>query len=221
MASMAERIWIKSGPFIVELLRQNLGYELIVTGHSLGAGTACLLNILCHQDGRARIEGRSVRCFAYAAPPVFAPLNAIPEAMAACTNYIHEDDAVSFLSVDSVRHLFASISTIGHATERMGWASRLGLVTGWSQPDALLVARVEQAAAQRLEPKLGAPVLAIPAASVVWMREKKRNGKTDAKLCDPIRLSTLGVFVHANMFLDHFPPRYEHALHQMEGRDDE
>eukprot|EP00980_Cylindrotheca_fusiformis_P018720 scaffold6238_cov106-Cylindrotheca_fusiformis.AAC.6 len=46
MASMSERVWDKAGPTVQKLLDEHPTYEFIVTGHSLGAGTACLLTIM-------------------------------------------------------------------------------------------------------------------------------------------------------------------------------
>jgi len=77
--NMAEKIWAASGEKIVDLLRKYEGYELIVTGHSLGAGCACVINMMCQCDDRKLIEGRSIRCFAFACPPVFGPSTSFPK----------------------------------------------------------------------------------------------------------------------------------------------
>merc|ERR1712176_1680612 len=100
---MTERVWESAGETVMDLLHENEDYELILTGHSLGAGAACLLNILFHFDDRQMIDGRKVRCYAFAPPPCFKPLEFCPQAMQACTTLIHENDFVPFISVDSAR----------------------------------------------------------------------------------------------------------------------
>jgi Lipase (class 3) len=114
MANMAEKLWERAGNKVLQLLDENEGYDLVLTGHSLGGGVACLMNILCQQNRRELVRGRRVQCFTYASPPVFAPLTltSTRAAVLSCTNYVHENDLVPFLSVDAVRHLFKSIGAI-------------------------------------------------------------------------------------------------------------
>lgn len=215
MATMAERLWQRCGGTVLELLRANEGYDLVLTGHSLGAGTACLLNILCHRNGRELVEGRRVQCFAYSAPPVFTPLNFVPKAVQACTNYIHDKDTVSFLSMDSVRHLFSSVRVI--EKKHMGWFERMRYFAGSLPMDPDLCDAVEQASLKRLKPKSGAPLLEIPAAANVWLRRKDGSDDTyDYKVCDSSKLAKLGILIDANMLRDHFPSRYENAFHNLE-----
>ena len=215
MYTMAERVWRAAGGTVMNMLKQNEGYEFIVCGHSLGAGCACLLNIMCHNDGRRLIEGRKMRCFAYAAPPVFTALELIPDAVKSTTNYIHEKDVVPFLSVDSVRHVFSSVRAIeDYMQNKMTRAERVKLAVGYTGPDEGLIEAVREATARRLEPKQGAPILSIPAAANVWMQEQD-GGEYDFEICDPIALSKLGLNVDLRMAEDHLPPRYEHALEHL------
>ena len=214
MASMAERVWKASGETVLKLLRQNAGYELVLTGHSLGAGSACLLNILLHRNGRQLVEGRAVRCFAYASPPVFTPLEFAHKAVRACTNFIHDNDAVPFLSVDSVRHLFASVRVL--EKRHMKWLERTRLFTGYLAPDSSLCSEVEQESRKRLVTKKGAPLLEIPAAANLWLRKDEEKDTYNWKVCDSGKLATLGIQIDGNMLQDHFPSRYENALHNLE-----
>lgn len=222
MATMAERVWEVSGPTVRRLLEEGgKDYGLIITGHSLGAGTACLLNILLHQDRKRQVHGRRVRCFAYASPPVFSPLSVAPrEAFESTTNYIHNCDVVPFLSVSSVRNFLSCLAAIDLRTKEMTWLDRQRLVTGYVAPDDHLCRDVLKARLGRLPPKSGAPLLAVPAAANVWIRENNdSNGKYDAKVCDPVRLAKLGIVVDPDMLIDHFPTAYEHALDGLGGAD--
>lgn len=227
MANMAERVWKAAGDTVLDLLRLNENYELVLTGHSLGGGTACLLHIMCHQEERTLIEGRRVRCFAYATPPVFTPLEFVPDAaLQSCTAYIYDRDVVPFLSVDSVRHFLASLlATNNHRRslwrQTFKWCSRRN-----APPDEKICQLVKETNAKRLTPKAGAPKLFVPAATVLWLREASNSFDDerilfDAKPCDPRRLAEMGIFIDVNMFQDHVPGRYEHALHYMQVRDDD
>lgn len=213
MASMAERVWKVTGPTVRRLLKDNAGYELIITGHSLGAACACLLNILCHANSRQEIDGQRVRCFAYAPPPCYTPLDHAPEAVESCVALVHERDVVPFLSVDSVRHFFASIRAI--EDPKIPWRRRFQLMAGYEEPGDDLIQAVQRANTMRLKPKEGAPVLAIPSAAVLWILETPDSEAYDAKVCDALKMATLGIQVDPNMLVHHFPPRYEHALYNL------
>jgi hypothetical protein len=215
MANKAEKVWEVAGATVLDLLDRYDDYGLVITGHSLGAGAACLLNILCHENEGKLVKGRDVRCFAFSSPPVFAPLEAAPEAVQSTTSFILENDVVPFLSVDSGRLLFSCLQAVQKAIDEMSFLDRLRLVNGYTKPSQALVNAVENAQKEGLPAIPGAPVLMIPATSTVWMRERHRSGKYNVKVCDPNRLALLAPMIHTNMILDHFPPRYEHALHRL------
>jgi hypothetical protein len=224
MADMAERVWKEVGPTVLTLLKQNKEYELILTGHSLGAGTACLLNIMCHQRGRSLVAGRGVQCFAFAPPPVFTPIEFASSAADHCISVIHERDVVPFLSVDSVRHFFRGIEAVENHLKGTGFRKRMSYLTGYSTIEDSLVEAVQSATKERLPPKQGAPILAIPASTNLWLRRVQDDGgddRYDIKLCDPMKLSTLGIRMDPNMLQDHIPPRYEHALHNLQVSDED
>lgn len=214
MAAMAERVWMAAGKTILGLLADNKEYELILTGHSLGAGTASLLNILCHRNQRELVGGRPVRCFAYASPPVFTPIFFVRDAASSCINLIHHRDFVPFLSISAVRRLFAGIRAI--EDENLSLIQRMQLVTGIRSPSSSLCDNVRRAAVAKLPPKMGAPILEIPAAANLWLYPTDDTGSSyDFKLCNSLKLSELGLFVDSNMLQDHFPLRYEHAIENL------
>eukprot|EP00566_Odontella_aurita_P012243 CAMPEP_0113579326 /NCGR_PEP_ID=MMETSP0015_2-20120614/30009_1 /TAXON_ID=2838 /ORGANISM="Odontella" /LENGTH=491 /DNA_ID=CAMNT_0000483299 /DNA_START=153 /DNA_END=1625 /DNA_ORIENTATION=+ /assembly_acc=CAM_ASM_000160 len=197
MATMAERVWEAAGDTVRDLLEeQGEDYGLVIVGHSLGAGTACLLNILIHNDRKRHVHGRRVRCFAFASPPVFSPLCAAPwEALRSASNYIHEHDVVPFLSVDSFRHFCARLAAVNERTKTISWLERKKLVTGLRGIDADMCRDILQPGIRRLRPKSGAPLLAIPAATNIWIKEKGSSRDYDAQHCDSLRLAKLGIIV--------------------------
>lgn len=54
---------------LAELLRQYPSYQLVVTGHSLGAGTAIIVSMNILFRNVEHIEPERVRCIALAPPP--------------------------------------------------------------------------------------------------------------------------------------------------------
>ena len=208
MANMAEKIWGSCSQTVLDLLKEHEGYDFVITGHSLGAGTAALLNILLyHQnqidsnsgsndshsmehvlwlddvgDGnRRRRRSARVQCCVFACPPVFAPMESIPvAAMQSCTNFIHGKDCVPFLSVDSIRHTLACLTKLNAITRRVSWWSRLrrSYLRGWDVNFKVFARSVQRANQVRLEPKEGAPILYIPAAQNWWIRETTLTTET-------------------------------------------
>ena len=203
---------------MVKLLSENDGYELVLTGHSLGAGTAALLNILLHQD-KSTIDYRNVRCFAFACPPVFAPLDAAPPGCIQSTiNYIHGRDCVPFLSLYSCRRFFSCVQAVEeYRYSKMTRLERARVLWGLSPPPDELVAAVRQASSGQLAPRVGAPTLVVPARTSIWMQEDLETGIFSYRLCDPEVLSHMGVQVDLNMIPDHFPSRYENSFQEILG----
>jgi hypothetical protein len=94
--------------------------------------------------------------------------------------------------------------------------ARFKLTAGIEDPDEALIQAVLKASHQRLKPKHGAPILAIPAAATVWMKEQESvQDSYDYEICDPDLLSTTGICMSLRMADDHLPPRYEHALENL------
>jgi hypothetical protein len=232
MVTMAERVWAVAGSTVTKLLQQHANYELIVTGHSLGAGTACLLTILLQSSQQGILlpdhNKMNMRCFAYAAPPVFYPLQLVPKAVQSTTNFVHQNDVVPFLSVDSVRHLSSSLRAVeDYASEQMSRIERMQVLLGMKAPPSGLIDAVLQGPS--VEPKRGAPPLEVPAGRTLWIKEA--TAATHAcdgddytfEWLDPnsFRLQQQagggGIRVHPDMFVDHFPPRYEHAFDRLAG----
>jgi hypothetical protein len=98
---------------------------------------------------------------------------------------------------------------------KISWTERKKLLFGRAEPDEAIREAVEEANRKRLKPKPGAPPLFIAAEKNLWLRDKESSGTYDMKLCDSKRLADLGIFFHPNMLEDHFPSRYQHALHNL------
>ena len=229
MANAAEKIWEEAKDVVGKLLSENSDYELILTGHSLGAGAATLLNILLHENGREKVNGRAVRCFAYASPPVFAG-EVDKQALLSCISYIHDADVVPFLSIDSVRRVFAAL----HAIEESNLSVWIRTLILWGSTEVVNLPtqkRIESALHDSLPEKEGAPELLIPAHMNVWMRSVSNDLSrdlgiqdlaqfnhflpSDFVLADSRKLARMGVSLDPLMVTSHFPNGYESALHSL------
>jgi hypothetical protein len=221
MATMAEGVWKVAGPTVKGMLNDNDDYELILTGHSLGAGTACLLMIMLETKNLLPAK-QKMRCFAYAAPPVFTPLEFVPKSVEATTNFIHQNDAISFLSVHTVRQLFQQLRAVDAvAQQEMTRRERYQVLLGTQKPPPELIATVVEAAGTKVKPKEGAPVLSIPAKRIFWLKRKGTRDDPDGvddnsdygvQILKSRDMLKHGIRVDPDMLLDHFPPRYEHAF---------
>ena len=147
--------------------------KFVITGHSLGAGVACLVTILIYDMKLEELQKNttSIKCYAMAPPPVFCPLDAAPEAVANTVAYIHNWDIVPSLSVDSVRRLMACLSRIVNVLKHHPlWdlaAKRWKL--GNEPNQELLDAYKHPKETFRVVDK--APMLLIPASKIVWMEK--------------------------------------------------
>lgn len=216
MANMAERVWTVAGPKIKDVLKENQGYELILTGHSLGAGAACLLTILL-QNKRLLPSEQGIRCFAYASPPVYAPLEFVPNSVRSTTNFVNENDVVPFLSIQKIRKLLISLQAVDRfSRNHMARRERYKVVLGASPVPKDLIASVMEAEGTRLAPKKGAPTLYIPAEKIVLLKENTdaAHGRASYhyELTNPHEMSRREIRVYPDMMVDHFPSRYEHAF---------
>jgi hypothetical protein len=214
MANMAERVWTVAGPTVRNVLEMNPGYEFILTGHSLGAGAATLVTILV-QNKNLLPKEQKIRCFAYASPPVYTPLEFVPKSVQATTNFVHQNDVVSFLSIQKVRQLFSSLRAVElYAHNHMSSRERYKVILGSSEPPKELIASVLEAEGKRLPPKKGAPVLYIPAKNTIWLKKDKENNNGDYRfeVSNAREMTQKVIRVYPDMFTDHFPSRYEHAF---------
>ena len=186
MADAAHTLRTTAVPAALEALAEHPGYDFVVTGHSLGAGAACLLTTLLLHDARAKKgmffsrgtktspsdevnlpEGTRLRCFAFAPPPVFAGDAAgapVTEAV------VVGEDVVPHLSVYAVREVLEALARID--TVDLPLRSVLSVATGArSAPRELCdaVARSGTPAKRTRSSIAVAPKLSIPAKRIVHL----------------------------------------------------
>ncbi|KAL3914084.1 MAG: hypothetical protein SGILL_006243 [Bacillariaceae sp.] len=196
MSEVATKMWeLTKNEVLAKLEELPDDYELVVTGHSLGAGVATLLTILLYHQKCIPLKHK-VRCFAFAPPPTFYPLSAAPEAVAATTAYVHGEDTVPFLSVYHLRRFFKSMAALKQATVGMSTWKFLRIDWGYENPTPAMVEAMRKAEEHEIRFVRGSEPVAIPAAAVVWFKPKKEDSsRFDAHVCDARKLSRLPIRV--------------------------
>ena len=180
-------------------------------------------------------QGTSVRCFAFAPPPVFAG-----DALGASVTqaYCCGDDVVPHLSVNAVRDVLEALSRVD--AFEMPVRTTLAVAVGAKPPPQGLVDVVTDRsnAPRRTRSSVAvAPKLRIPASRVVLlhradnrsaaarMRRRRLSARHDASYaetsgvtaCSPEALADVLTYFSPDMVSDHFFSSYERALAQAAG----
>jgi pimeloyl-ACP methyl ester carboxylesterase len=108
MRDAAQALFTATLPTLRAALQENKGYTLVTAGHSMGGGVAILLTKILLDAGFA-----GTKCFAISPPPVFGPVHRVDgEWSAALECFVHMDDIVPRLSLESARALVMEIERI-------------------------------------------------------------------------------------------------------------
>lgn len=236
IAERAVSLWVNVKVATLDALKKNPGYDLVITGHSLGAGAAALLALKLNYEKSkpgSPLEGVKVKCFAYAPPPVYfqtdkTQAKEITEAMKNTHAFIHQNDCVPFLSVDGVRRLTDTVTEVDRLT--LWKPVRRTLMAAGIKVIPQNIVDVIAYGSRDLPPVANAKRLAIPAPFVMWMRRiegDEEEGRPaqyyDAKICRPQRDSSTGahgindlcIMVDWDMISDHMNPQYELAVNSV------
>lgn len=222
IAEMADGVWNESGDFLKSIMQEEeyKDYDLVITGHSLGGGTACLLHVKIYVENL--IPSNRVLCYAFAPPPTFCydakdtskECLAIAEAMKNCIGYIHDNDCVPHLSVATIRRLSTLLDTVDNFNEHV-WFWKRGLIFwGWRKiPQELIdnVTNAQKALDVSNATECKDCEMIIPAKVVVWMKKGSDN-TFNAIPCQPQTMAGLNIFMCEDMVTDHMPEQYEDAL---------
>eukprot|EP01029_Cantina_marsupialis_P012448 TRINITY_DN274879_c0_g1_i1.p1 TRINITY_DN274879_c0_g1~~TRINITY_DN274879_c0_g1_i1.p1 ORF type:complete len:453 (-),score=142.64 TRINITY_DN274879_c0_g1_i1:362-1720(-) len=117
IAQGAEELLKNVETHVATALDKYEDYQLTVTGHSLGGGSSLLLTMLIKDRQEKKIgmipNDTKVTCFAFAPPPVFSPISAIPQDTLDCMNtLVFNDDIVPRASFMSVTELLKQLNKI-------------------------------------------------------------------------------------------------------------
>mmetsp|Transcript_29978 Transcript_29978/g.115112 ORF Transcript_29978/g.115112 Transcript_29978/m.115112 type:complete len:563 (-) Transcript_29978:2280-3968(-) len=135
----ANLLWSKRRDTLVKALKRHPDYSLVITGHSLGAGISTLLAMKLLVEPRESTglpPETKVKCYAFASPPVFSPVDKLPDVVKKSIVSVQVlDDVVPSLSLASVTSLFKKF----HAIDALGYdfGKVMGLIADESLPPEL------------------------------------------------------------------------------------
>jgi len=207
----AKRILSKVADEIVSSLAQNPGYNLVITGHSLGAGTAELitLDLMLGDHSYLLSKDTAVSCIALAPPPVYRSVTVMSAHVTdAIEIYINNYDCVPRLSLGSIAHLLASM----RAVDSLGLTltEQLSILAGRSDENVQKnVGRLMVAVKQARQYKF--PMLEHPGRIFHAMRAP---GKEKQQIIYPAKSKTFtgALLLLENMIVDHLHTSYEETL---------
>lgn len=122
----------------------------------------------------------------------------------------NENDDAPFPSVSSVKRMVATLqTTMSDASPKV----RQFVPPMFRGPSKETIDTV--LSSNTVVAKKGAPILNIPAANIVWMKETG-HGTFDFKVCDTKKVGLMGIQISSGAIADHAMSSYEEALHFLE-----
>lgn len=224
ISEMAQNLWTASGAKIKALMEEYSNYKLIVTGHSLGGGTSCLLTVKLYVD-QIFAPSRKIECFAFAPPPTFFSCcedpviqTRVDEAVQNTVAYIHDNDVVPFLSIKAIRRMVTLLDVVDNQTEHIWFWRRWKIFYEYAPIPEVITSSVLKVEEDMYQGKLlaeevdGEHNMTIPARRVVWCKHNFTGRQFEAYSCDPEKIARGNIFLTPDMLSDHMPEMYEDAL---------
>mmetsp|Transcript_74248 Transcript_74248/g.172236 ORF Transcript_74248/g.172236 Transcript_74248/m.172236 type:complete len:400 (+) Transcript_74248:101-1300(+) len=193
---------------LVQLSQDSPRKSVAIVGHSVGAGIAVLATILLSGDGSpfARLMAASkVKCFAFAPPPVFEPLWALPPWVHASTySFVNNMDCVPRVCLGTLSKLFLAVKQVDALP--MTPMQRVAFLRGDYELEHQLPDYVE--IPQELQTSLGS-------FFCVGMIVLLYTGEDGQMHCESITPAmTDRILLHPDMANDHLMSGYEYSTSQ-------
>jgi len=176
-------------------------------GHSLGAGAAILATLLLCGDQRplSRLMAASkVKCYAFAPPPTFEPLWALPPWVHASTySFVHNMDCLPRACLGTVAKLYLAIRHVDAlplTTQQRVAYLRSDILLDHTLPDFVEIPAESQAS-------LGS-IFGVGSIILLY----KKDGKMQCDTVSPHM--TDRILMCPSMLSDHSISNYEHAIHE-------
>lgn len=204
----AKRVVEAAKEHIVQFSHESPRKSIAVVGHSLGAGAAIFATILLSGDGspfsRLMASGK-VKCFAFAPPPVFEPLWALPPWVHASTyTFVNNMDCVPRACLGTVSKLFLALKQVDALP--MTPLRRLAFLRGDYKLEHQLPDYVE--IPQELQQSLGS-LFGVGLIILFY----KADGQMRCETITPHMTDRM--LLHPDMVEDHEMASYEHALEEV------
>ncbi|CAB4070396.1 unnamed protein product [Lepeophtheirus salmonis] len=211
MAIGCRNIVEKVLPFILSTLEENPGYEIMVTGYSLGAGISQLVTMEFSEGESRKVipSGTIIRCFCYGTPPVFYSDEVQDYKCPNVYSVTFNNDGLISASLTNVLKLFMQIK----ALERMHMRRRdmfLERVVGNEQEEEGDEDIQTNADEDDDEDEMGDTENELK--SELWMQVRealdKRKNDIITRIFHDTNPFTCSLRLRASMFKDHMPWGY-------------
>ncbi|CAG9323160.1 unnamed protein product [Blepharisma stoltei] len=199
---------------ILEELAKLRDYDLVITGHSLGAGVASLLTLIWMSD--ENFQNIPTKTFAYGCPSVVSEsLNLVlKDRILTC---IHGYDFVAELSLTSISNLYEVIKRL-KTEEDLGWIDIAKIAHTSNISDSIEIMEIINRVYEGLDENW-----LQPAGKVYQLYDQKHHAESIRYVYNrPSNLRFLGGFINpgsykriqlaSRFFKDHWPDTYEKAL---------
>ena len=189
------------GPRLAKWRSRYPSYRVVITGHSLGGGVACLLSLLLFESSPTM----ETKTYAFAPPPSFKG-DAMPRAAAAfvedsIVSFVNPNDIVPHLSLERIFRTLQKLLALD-AEPTPGY-SRVAIIAGFSSPSEEMLEVVEGGGGDA--DACAFPALIIPGKIVVLPDMSVVDGATFARLDVPLGM---------DMIQDHLLDAYMSRLRQ-------
>jgi len=208
----AQRIISKISDQLVTSLTDHPEYELVVTGHSLGAGTAELitLDLMLGQSSHVLPSNTRLSCIALAAPPVYRAEVPLPDKVSkAMEIYVNNFDCVPRLSLGSIARLLVSM----RAVDNLGLTltEQLSILAGRSGDENVQKnsSRLVEAVRSARQDKF--PILEHP-GTIFHARKEAGDKESQILYRSHSRQTTEVLLLLDDMVLDHLHTSYQVTL---------
>ena len=195
---------------IFTLISAHPDHRLVITGHSLGAGTAILITMAILSGNFKQIvdpKHTQIKCIALAPPPVYRSTNLKSSKFNENINiFVNGNDCVPRLSLANMAKLLATLRAIDKIS--LSVQDTLKILAGLEESEvnanlnqlAEIISKVEQ----KQFPQLQHP------GKVFYLR--RINSKEFGVFSTPGEFFSSSLLLFENMALDHLQPYYEEAF---------
>jgi hypothetical protein len=190
---------------VVKLSQELPRKSVAIVGHSIGAATAVLAMILLSHDGSPLsklMAASKVKCYAFAPPPIFEPLWALPPWVHASTySFVNGMDCVPRMCLGTVSKLFLAMKQVDSLP--MSAVERLAFLRGEKELKYQLPDYVE--VPQELQSSLGS----LFGIGMIILFYRNEDGRLQSETITPTMIDR--ILLHPCMVTDHLMTAYEES----------